>query len=420
MGRQIQIVVEADSNSLLEHYRRDGLTALTTEINERAKHDHSGYTLYALLLPSSPKPAAGNLKRWPRHATGEGWLSFDIDAYIAKGYGDSGDAWAQVRVLEGNERLLVGRNIEDLDDLRALINQALAWGLGITAVLGLLSGIALSFGTLRRLEAINKTSKAIMQGDLSQRIPVTGQKDDINQLALNLNQMLDQIQGLMENVRQVSNDIAHDLRTPLTRLRAKLDELPDHASDPKQRRLTVEAAIAEVEGMLTTFNAMLRIAQIESGTVYSEFGAVDLGAVAADAVELYEPLAASNGQHLTINIASDVRVWGDRDLLFQAMVNLLDNALKYTTQHGRVEVSVSGSSSGGTIAIADNGPGIPPNECERVLKRFVRLQAQRDHSGSGLGLSLVAAIAKLHRGTLELTDNAPGLRVSFTIINKAN
>jgi signal transduction histidine kinase len=420
MGRQIQTVVEADSNSLMEHYRRGGMTALMVEINERAKHDHSGYTLYALLLPASPKPVAGNLKRWPRHATGEGWLTFDIDDHIAKGYSDSGDAWAQIRVLNGNERLLVGRNIEDLDEMRALINQALAWGLGVTAVLGLLSGIALSFGTLRRLEAINKTSKAIMHGDLSQRIPVTGQQDDINQLAVNLNQMLDRIQGLMENVRQVSNDIAHDLRTPLTRLRVKLEKMVDQASDPKQHRSIVEAAIAEVEGMLTTFNALLRIAQIESGTVYSEFNLVDLGAVAADAVELYEPLAANKGQYLTTKIASNIRIWGDRDLLFQAIVNLLDNALKYTNQHGRIDVSVNDSASGGAIVIADNGPGVPENERERVLKRFVRLQKERGRSGSGLGLSLVAAIAKLHHGTLELADNAPGLRISLTVPHKAD
>jgi signal transduction histidine kinase len=331
MSRQTEAMIAGDLNALVERYRRDGLNALITSVNENAARDRSGYTLYALALPDGRKLLAGNLKRWPPHS-GKAWVEFDIDDYIAKGYGDDGDALARIEVLAGGELLLVGRDIEELKELRELIGNALLSGLALTALLGLAGAVMLSFGPVRKIETINKTSQAIMRGDLSRRIPLTGKDDDINQLAANLNRMLDQIQSLMESVRHASNDIAHDLRTPLTRLRARLESLDEMQTDPEQQRVTVAESIAEADSLLATFNALLRIAQVEAGAAYSEFATVDLAAVVRDAADLYEPLAADKGQRLDVLTAQGIaaKVPGDRDLLFQALVNLLDNAIKYT------------------------------------------------------------------------------------------
>ncbi len=415
MSRQIEAVIAEDLNSLAERYRLNGLNALIAAVNERATQDRSGYTLYALALPDGPKLLAGNLKRWPPHA-GKAWVEFDIDDYIARGYNDDGDARARIAVLTGGELLLVGRDIDDLKEQRELIGNALLSGLAITGLLGLLGAVMISFGPVRKIETINKTSQAIMRGDLSRRIPLAGKDNDIDQLAANLNRMLDQIQSLMENVRHTSNDIAHDLRTPLTRLRARLESLCELQAEPEHRAALTEC-IAETDSLLATFNALLRIAQIEGGAAHGEFATVDLVVVVRDAVDLYEPLASDKGQRLDVLLArgAAISIAGDRDLLFQALVNLLDNAIKYTHAGDCIEIDLKVLANAVEIVVADNGPGIPAPAREHVLRRFYRLEAHRSDPGNGLGLSLVAAVAKLHRGRLELADNNPGLRVSLIL-----
>jgi signal transduction histidine kinase len=303
----------------------------------------------------------------------------------------------------------VGRDMQELDATRSLIVRAIAWGLAITVMMALAGGIMLSRRTMRRLEAINETSRRIMQGDLSRRIPTRSTDDDFDQLADNLNGMLDTIEELMEDVRRVTDNVAHDLRTPLTRLRNRLENLK---SDNDADKSSIEAALADADGLLDTFNALLRIASIESGRRRAAFKSIPLDDVVRDVTELYEPLAEQKQQKLDVSVSDDVRIQGDRDLLFQAFANLLDNAIKYTPRGGSIRVTLDDGASGPRIRIIDSGPGIPQQCRDQVFKRFFRLEESRHTPGNGLGLSLVEAVARLHNASIKL-GGEPGLDVSL-------
>ncbi len=322
-------------------------------------------------------------------------------------------ARARVFRLQGGLRLLVGRDVRDLEATRGLIENALAWGLAMTAALALLGGWLMSAGVVRRLEAINQTSREIMEGDLTRRIPLRGSDDDFDQLALSLNQMLARIESLMAGVRQVSDNIAHDLRTPLTRLRTKLELLRRELEGADAARSIAEEVIADAEEMLMTFNALLRIARIESGGRRAAFAPGGLAALIGDLVELYEPVAAQRAQTLTSETPDAAWVTGDRDLLFQALANLVDNAIKYSPRGGRVELSLQSDGVQLCLVVADEGPGIPSALRTEVFRRFFRIDDSRSTPGSGLGLSLVQAVIQLHRAAIRLDDNRPGLRVSL-------
>jgi signal transduction histidine kinase len=254
-----------------------------------------------------------------------------------------------------------------------------------------------------------------MEGDLSRRIPLGGSGDDFDQLAASLNHMLARIEALMAGVRQVSDNIAHDLRTPLTRLRTKLEMLRSELGEDHPVGAAAEETIADAEEMLTTFNALLRIARIESGGRRAAFARVDLAPLMADVAELYEPVAAERGLRLHLDSAEAAWVIGDRDLLFQALGNLVDNAVKYTPEGGRVELSLRATDQALIIEVADNGPGIPQALRGEVFRRFYRADHSRSTPGSGLGLSLVQAVVQLHGATIDLLDNAPGLRVRLRL-----
>jgi signal transduction histidine kinase len=293
--------------------------------------------------------------------------------------------------------------------VRGLIIETLAWGLAITLVLGLVGGVVLSRGMVRRLETINVTSREIMSGDLTRRIPVRGTDDEFDDLVINLNAMLDRISDLMDDVRRVSDSIAHDLKTPLTRLRNDLETLKADTRDAEGTREMAEHALEEADRLLQTFNALLRIARIESGHRRAGFTTVDLADVVRDATDLYEPLAEHRGLTLERRIEASPTVWGDRDLLFQALANLLDNAIKYTDSGGRISITLGIEDGEAQIEIADTGPGIPEAARDKVFRRFYRLEESRTAPGSGLGLSLVGAVVKLHDARIALEDNAPGL-----------
>ncbi len=299
--------------------------------------------------------------------------------------------------------------MQELTETRSLIVRTLGWGFGITLLLGVAGGLMMSRSTVRRIEAINATSREIIQGDLSRRIPTEGSGDDFDRLTENLNSMLDQIETLMDGVRHVSDNIAHDLKTPLTRLRNRLETINVR---PEPDSSDVEEAIAEADSLLATFNALLRIARIEAGHRKSDFADVNLSNVVSDVVELYEPLAHERGQSLNVSVEENLTVRGDRDLLFQAVNNLLDNAVKYAPEGGRVEVGLTRHNSNARIVIYDSGPGIPEADRERVFGRFVRLESSRSAPGNGLGLSLVAAVAKLHRADITLGGSG-GLEVTI-------
>jgi signal transduction histidine kinase len=249
-----------------------------------------------------------------------------------------------------------------------------------------------------------------MGGDLSRRVPIGDAHDEFDALAENLNAMLDRIERLMKGVREVTDSVAHDLRTPLNRLRNRLEATLRHLEPASAETLEIEAAVAETDSLITTFNALLLIAEADAGVTRGEMAPIDLSAIAADMAELYAPLAEEKGVNLEIAPSGTTMIDGNRSLISQALANLVDNAIKYTPAGGKVTVTASGTPLGVELRVVDTGPGIPPAERARVVERFVRLEASRNSPGTGLGLSLVAAVARLHDAKLQLEDNAPGLR----------
>ncbi len=410
MDRQTHATIDAEIRGLAEQYRQRGLAGLSSLIKERVARDPNGAGVY-LLVDDNLSPLVGNLDRWPDAPAGtDGWVVFRLRDR-GPDRTEEHSARAQVFSLRGGLQLLVGRDVRDLEATQGLILEALIWGFAITAALALLGGWLMNAGIARRLEAINQTSREIMEGDLSRRIPLTGGGDEFDQLAVSLNRMLERIEALMAGVRQVSDSIAHDLRTPLTRMRTRLELLRSALDDSEPARAAAEDTIADAEEMLATFNACLRIARIESGARRAAFEPVDLAALVRDVAELYEPLAADNDQTLTVTAQGEARVIGDRDLLFQAITNLVDNAVKYTPRDGRVNLSATLAGGAVEVEVADNGPGIPDALRDQVFRRFFRADDSRSTPGSGLGLSLVQAVVQLHKATIELGNNGPGLRV---------
>jgi signal transduction histidine kinase len=408
MEQQTEATIEAEIRGLAERYQLTSLDGLVRSIHERIERNPYGSTIY-LLTNRRFARVAGNLDRWPEEkADADGWLEFVLEQ--TGGHGERHLARARTFVLAGDFHLLVGRDMYELRATQELIGRTLAWGVAITAMLALGGGLMMSRSTARRLEVVNATSRRIMRGDLSQRVPTRGTRDEFDQLAANFNGMLDQIQQLMDGVRHVSDNVAHDLKTPLTRLRNRLDALARRDGEGREE---AELALAEADAMLTTFNALLRIARIEAGARREAFAEVRLDDVVADAAELYEAVAEDKGQHLRVSVGARPVVIGDRDLIFQAIANLLDNATKYAPEGGTVELSLTRGRSGTRIRVSDTGPGIPPEERTRVLDRFVRLEASRSSPGNGLGLSLVAAVAKLHGASVSFESARPGLVVNL-------
>ena len=418
MAEQTDATIRAEITGLAEQYRQRGLNGLEKTISERVERDPNGSSVYLFATPKL-QPLAGNLSPWPDATPGpDGWVDFEF-----KDSGTGGrvfQARARVFVLQDGLHLLVGRDTRELKATQQLITRALLWGVAITLALALLGGVVMSRGMLRRIELINQTSRDIMAGDLSQRIPIRGSDDELDQLAGNLNSMIDEIERLMDGIRHVSDNIAHDLRTPLTRLRNRLEQLQTDLEDSSPYREQVEQGITDADQLLATFAALLRIARIEAGGHTAKFKTVDLAALARDAAELYEALAEEKGLHFSAGIEDGISLDGDRDLLFQALTNLLDNAIKYTPAGGAVVLELKGSGNTADIAISDSGSGIAEAERDKVGQRFYRLESSRSTPGSGLGLSLVKAVARLHRASLLLEDNKPGLRATLRLPLRPN
>jgi signal transduction histidine kinase len=288
---------------------------------------------------------------------------------------------------------------------RDLVINAVIWGIAITGALALTGGVAMSRSTTRRIESINQTSREISEGALDRRIPTRGTDDEFDQLALQLNEMLDRNQSLMEGLRHVSDNIAHDLRTPLTRLRQTLEGMEESCLSDTEHKDQVDRAIREADGLLSIFNALLRISQIEAGGRRENFGKVDLTALLTDVAELYEPVAEEKNLKLALYCDTAAEIDGDRDLLFQAIANLADNAIKYSPPDSTITLRAVDR----TVSVSDTGPGIPDHAREEVFRRFHRLEVARSTPGSGLGLSLVEAVAHLHDGSVRVEDNHPGL-----------
>ena len=406
--------IEAEITGLAEQYRERGLLGLVEIIRNRSADDSRRRGLYILTDPLF-NPLAGNLTHWPDEARGEsGWIDFRIEPTKSPG-APANVARARVFRLQGGFHLLVGRDLTERAAFRTTITDALIWALLITVALGVGGGLLISRNFLHRLDAFNEGSRAILHGDLSQRMPVTGSGDEYDRLAQNLNEMLDQISRLMDGMRGVANDIAHDLRSPISRLRSRLEITLMDKPDAETYRATLEKTIEEADSILETFNALLAIALAESGALREDFERLDLASLTRDAADLYS--AAAEELNLTLYHRVDGKpvALGDRNLLSQAIANLLDNALKNTPPPGRIELSAIEASDGrAEIVVSDTGPGIPADQRDHVLERFARLDSSRSTKGSGLGLSQVAATARLHDAKLVLEDNHPGLRVRLS------
>jgi signal transduction histidine kinase len=289
------------------------------------------------------------------------------------------------------------------------------WVILISLSLAVAGGLLLSSRFLKRIDAINRTAEAIIEGDIRQRIPRRAAPDDLDRLAATLNRMLDRTNDLMDSLRHVTSDIAHDLRTPLGRLRNLLEDAKATATTPAEFQVAAERAIAEVDGLLGTFSAILRIAQIESGSRRAGFKTLSLSALVQDVFESFADSAEDVGKSLHADIAPDVFLQGDHELLVQALVNLVENALVHSPQGTVVTLGLTRDGDHLRLSVADNGPGVPAQDRARIFQRFVRLERSRSTAGNGLGLSIVAAVAGLHGGSVSATDNHPGLRVELDL-----
>ncbi len=407
MVRQSEETIAAEITGLAEQYRRTGLAGLTQVIIERSRNQR--HSLY-LLADSDRDPIAGNLNAWPEVETGPGgWLDFAYERAVGEQV-ETHSARARHLLLRGGLHLLVGRDISDRLEIDRLMRTSLAWALALTLGLGLFGGIIMSRNMMRRIEAINRTSHEIIEGDLSRRIPLRGSNDELDELARNLNAMLDRIEELMVAMRQVTDNIAHDMRSPLNRMRSRLELTLREPPSEEAYRSAIEQTVAEAEQLVHTFNALLGIAQLEARSDRDSMTEIDLAETVQDVVELYGPVAEDKGIRIDVVACESIVLPANRHLLSQAVANLIDNAIKYTPADGTLEIGTRKTGTWAEIVVADNGPGIPEADRERVQERFVRLEASRNSSGSGLGLSLVRAVTRFHGGTLTLEDNSPGLR----------
>ncbi|HEU4620135.1 MAG TPA: HAMP domain-containing sensor histidine kinase [Gammaproteobacteria bacterium] len=413
LERQTDAIIQADVAGLYEQAERRGLIGLIDVIMERVDNDTEGRSILGL-FDAGLLPVAGNVKRWPPQLTvSNGWVD---SLAVANEGGGTTPVRAQILSVGPGFRLMVGRDVRELARINEVFRRAAIWGLGLTLGLALLGGFLVGQNAQRRIAQINRTTRQIIAGNLSQRVPVRGGRDEHDELARNLNAMLDQIEKLLEGIRHVGDSIAHDLRGPLTRLRNRLDTL---AGEPQPSRDGLEECVAQADRLLETFSALLRIARVESGAYRSEFEAVDLAQIVRDVCELYQAAAEEHDIELACGQSRpDAVVFGDRELLAQALTNLLDNAVKYTPTGGRIDVklaAVGAPPSAYVLSVADTGPGVPSELREQVLQRFARLDQSRSLPGNGLGLALVKAIAEQHEAELALGDNHPGLVVTLKL-----
>jgi signal transduction histidine kinase len=401
--------IAADYSGLKGVYDRGGRNALATALEQRIAYRRAEAGVYLLADPSFA-PLAGNLRRWPAELTGaDGWATFTAPDWKPDA-AERPTLRARFATLAGGEHLVVGTDISDLAAYARHIDMALAFGVTLFFALAGVAGISVTRRTVGRIEQVNATSRAIMQRGLGERIPLRGTRDEWDQLAANLNQMLDRIEALMAEVKQVSDNVAHDLRTPLTRMRGRLEKAAGRPRGSAEDQALINDTMADLDGVLRMFASLTRISQIETSDRTAAFRSVNLAEIAREVVELFDAAAEDKGVRLTATGGERVLVTGDRDLLFDATANLVDNAIKHGREAGRVDVQIADAADGAAITVTDDGPGIPEHELPHVFKRFYRLERSRRTPGNGLGLSLVAAVARLHGATMEMVDNAPGLR----------
>lgn len=402
-------VIEAELQGLAEQYRAGGLAALQAVIDERVRMGGSSGDIYLLADPGL-QPLAGNIATWPSpDSPGERWIEFDISGARGSGF-ESRPVRAGLFTLPDGHRLLVGTDIHEREIFTSRIGWTLLTAMLMVIAIGASLGAWMNRQVLRRVEAISAAGREIVEGNFGRRLPRSGRSDEFDALAANLNEMLDRVEQLTAALRFVIDSTAHDLRGPLNRLRGRIESGVQRSESAALRR-DLEDSLRDADALGQTLDALLRIAQARGGAAIVEIAPLDLGQLAVEVVELYEPVAAERRVQLRASPCEAATVRGSRQLLGHALANLIDNAVKFTPPGGRVDVRVAREASGLQLIVADSGPGIAPADRERVLQRFVRLADAADRPGSGLGLSLVAAVARMHHAELELRDNEPGLKV---------
>jgi signal transduction histidine kinase len=374
-----------------EKSQRSGIVAL---IEERIATTKETGNLY-LLTDASSARLAGNLESWPPRLSVEG-------------------RWRAVQdTLPDGSHLVVARDISDFGEFEGRIKIALALCIFLVFALAAVASVSVTRRTVGRIEAINTTTRRIMHTGLGERIPLRGTRDEWDELASNLNSMLNRIEALMEQVKQVSDNLAHDLRTPLSRMRGRLESAYTNDRDREKDQPLVADLLTDLDGVLRMFSSLMRISQIEGHDSTAVLHFVDLREIASEVIELFDAAAEDRGSRIALTAERRVLVRGDRDLLFDAFANLLDNAIKHGRDAGLVTVEIRETERGAVIVVSDDGPGIPEDERENVFRRFYRLERSRCTPGNGLGLSLVAAVARIHGAAVELADGSPGICVQL-------
>jgi len=428
---QITSTVQTEFQELTARYERFGLRGLIVSVESRSLRP--GANLYLITTPTG-QAVVGNVSSIsPGVLATDGWSETGYRRLDEQDQSNH-DAIVYVAPIGAGFRLLVGRDLEERRHIFRIVASAAQWSLLVVVVLGIGGGVFVGRRVLRRIDAMTGATQRIMAGDLTERLPVGRSGDELDRLAENLNSMLERIEMLMAGLKEVSDNIAHDLKTPLTRLRNRAEEALVMSGSEDDYRAALERTIEESDGLIRTFNALLMIARAESGQARDGWGDFDAAEVARDIFELYEPLAEDSGLALQVH-AEQVGLHGNRELISQALANLVENAIKYAKPEevdALEDGAGGGAGTGGAevptvviqatrrgdrvlIGVADRGPGIPEADRSRAVERFVRLEASRSRPGSGLGLSLASAVATLHGGELELSDNHPGLRATLVL-----
>ncbi len=410
LKRQVEVVIGNDAAALNDHYDVGGMASLADAIRNRLADNPDGDGIY-LLLDQVGNRVIGNVNQWPAPLN-------QVDAwYQLPVIRDKGESVALLRAyaLPGGGQLLVGRDVRARTELRGVLRTGLLSALALMLVLGLVGAILIRALFRRTIRDIALTARAIARGDLARRVPKTGSGDEFDELADIINDMLERIGRLMDGVRQVSNAIAHDLRTPITRARTRLEDASLHARDNEELRSAIDRATLDLDDIVGVFEALLRIAEIEAGSRRAAFAEIDLAPLIADVDELYHAVAEERGLRLETSVVGPLPLLGDRQLIQQAVANLLDNALKFSPPGAAIRLAARLEERLLTITVADRGPGIAEADRSRATERFFRAESARTTSGSGLGLALVAAVAQLHGGVLRLADNQPGLKAIITL-----
>ncbi|MGF6155844.1 signal transduction histidine kinase [Ensifer sp. KUDG1] len=407
LQQQTRDAVTAEVAQIEQVYSRAGMNGLLRSLERRARQP--GANLYVIAGPSGEILAGNVASLEPGLLDSEGWTErpFAYQRYTDESKKDTHVALAHVLVLDNGLRILVGRDLQEPQKFRALVRQALMVALGVMGLGALVIWFGIGRNALKRIDRMSEASTKIMAGDLSQRLPMSGSGDEFDRLSESLNAMLSRIEKLNEGLRQVSDNIAHDLKTPLTRLRNKAEAAL--ARKGTSQRGALEEIIGESDQLIRTFNALLMISRVEAGSSAAEMSDIDLSQIVADCVELYEPVAEDGGLKLEADVAPELVISGNRELIGQALGNLIDNAIKYAdgAENPLIKVSLEKREGSVLLSVADHGSGIPAAMRDEVIKRFVRLDESRSKPGTGLGLSLVEAVMEMHHGALHLTDTVP-------------